>query len=128
MLNLNWPSAIVIVKRGNPSGCFVHNLFIAFFQKLYYNTCLLYTSGILRKSKFHILPTPAVLLRHIHGVLLLGGKNLFQKATHQFLSLIHILREVFKQGSIESLDQETLFTIQRFFERCVEETGPSARR
>ena len=27
-----------------------------------------------------------------------------------------ILREVFKQGSIESLDQETLFTIQRFFE------------
>ena len=26
------------------------------------------------------------------------------------------LREVFKQGSIESLDQETLFTIQRFFE------------
>ena len=27
-----------------------------------------------------------------------------------------VLREVFKQGSIESLDQETLFTIQRFFE------------
>ena len=27
-----------------------------------------------------------------------------------------ILREVFKQGSIESLDQETLFTIQRFVE------------
>ncbi|MBR5540170.1 MAG: helix-turn-helix domain-containing protein [Clostridia bacterium] len=26
------------------------------------------------------------------------------------------LREVFKQGSIDSLDQETLFTIQRFFE------------
>lgn len=26
------------------------------------------------------------------------------------------LREVFKKGSIESLDQETLFTIQRFFE------------
>ena len=26
------------------------------------------------------------------------------------------LREVFKRGSIESLDQETLFTIQRFFE------------
>ncbi len=26
------------------------------------------------------------------------------------------LKEVFKQGSIESLDQETLFTIQRFFE------------
>ena len=26
------------------------------------------------------------------------------------------LREVFKQGSIESLDQETLFTIQSFFE------------
>ena len=26
------------------------------------------------------------------------------------------LREVFKQGSIERLDQETLFTIQRFFE------------
>ena len=26
------------------------------------------------------------------------------------------LREVFKQGSIESMDQETLFTIQRFFE------------
>ena len=25
-------------------------------------------------------------------------------------------RQVFKQGSIESLDQETLFTIQRFFE------------
>ena len=24
------------------------------------------------------------MLRHIHGVLLLGGKNLFQKATHQF--------------------------------------------
>ena len=26
------------------------------------------------------------------------------------------LKEVFKQGSIESLDAETLFTIQRFFE------------
>ena len=26
------------------------------------------------------------------------------------------LREVFKRGSIESLDQETLFTIQKFFE------------
>ena len=26
------------------------------------------------------------------------------------------LKEVFKRGSIESLDQETLFTIQRFFE------------
>lgn len=26
------------------------------------------------------------------------------------------LREVFKKGSIESLDQETMFTIQRFFE------------
>ena len=26
------------------------------------------------------------------------------------------LREVFKKGSIDSLDQETLFTIQRFFE------------
>ena len=26
------------------------------------------------------------------------------------------LREVFKKGSIESLDQETLFTIQKFFE------------
>ena len=26
------------------------------------------------------------------------------------------LKEVFKKGSIESLDQETLFTIQRFFE------------
>ena len=26
------------------------------------------------------------------------------------------LREVFKRGSIEALDQETLFTIQRFFE------------
>ena len=26
------------------------------------------------------------------------------------------LREVFKRGSIENLDQETLFTIQRFFE------------
>ena len=26
------------------------------------------------------------------------------------------LREVFKRGTIESLDQETLFTIQRFFE------------
>ena len=26
------------------------------------------------------------------------------------------LREVFKRGSIESLDHETLFTIQRFFE------------
>ena len=26
------------------------------------------------------------------------------------------LREVFKKGSIESLDHETLFTIQRFFE------------
>ena len=30
------------------------------------------------------MPTLTVLLRHIHGVLLLGGKNLFQKATHQF--------------------------------------------
>ena len=27
------------------------------------------------------------------------------------------LKEVFKQGSIESLDAETLFTIQRFFEK-----------
>ena len=26
----------------------------------------------------------AVFLRHIHGALLLGGKNLFQKAAHQF--------------------------------------------
>ena len=26
------------------------------------------------------------------------------------------LKEVFKRGSIENLDQETLFTIQRFFE------------
>ena len=26
------------------------------------------------------------------------------------------LKEVFKKGSIESLDQETMFTIQRFFE------------
>lgn len=26
------------------------------------------------------------------------------------------LKEVFKKGSIESLDQETLFTIQKFFE------------
>ena len=26
------------------------------------------------------------------------------------------MREVFKRGSIDSLDQETLFTIQRFFE------------
>ena len=26
------------------------------------------------------------------------------------------LKEVFKQGGIESLDAETLFTIQRFFE------------
>ena len=26
------------------------------------------------------------------------------------------LREIFKRGSIESLDQETLFTIQKFFE------------
>lgn len=26
------------------------------------------------------------------------------------------LKEVFKRGSIESLDQETLFTIQKFFE------------
>jgi carbohydrate diacid regulator len=26
------------------------------------------------------------------------------------------LKEVFKKGSIDSLDQETLFTIQRFFE------------
>ena len=26
------------------------------------------------------------------------------------------LKEVFKRGSIDSLDQETLFTIQRFFE------------
>ena len=26
------------------------------------------------------------------------------------------LREVFKRGSIQSLDQETLFTIQKFFE------------
>ena len=30
------------------------------------------------------MPTLTVLLRHIHGALLLGGKNLFQKATHQF--------------------------------------------
>ena len=29
---------------------------------------------------------------------------------------VKLLREVFKRGSIESLDQETLFTIQRFFE------------
>ena len=30
------------------------------------------------------MPTPAVSLLHIHGELLLGGKNLFQKAAHQF--------------------------------------------
>ena len=28
----------------------------------------------------------------------------------------NFLKEVFKRGSIDSLDQETLFTIQRFFE------------
>ena len=29
------------------------------------------------------------------------------------------LREVFKKSSIDSLDQETLFTIQRFFENSL---------
>ena len=28
----------------------------------------------------------------------------------------NVLKEIFKNGSIDSLDQETLFTIQRFFE------------
>ena len=28
----------------------------------------------------------------------------------------YLLKEIFKKGSIESLDQETLFTIQKFFE------------
>ena len=36
------------------------------------------------------------------------------------------LREVFKQGSIESLDQETLFTIQRFFENNLMCPRPAA--
>ena len=35
------------------------------------------------------------------------------------------LKEVFKQGSIESLDQETLFTIQRFFENNLNVSEPS---
>ena len=38
------------------------------------------------------MPTLTVLLRHIHGVLLLGGKNLFQKATHQFRSTVESIQ------------------------------------
>ena len=37
------------------------------------------------------------------------------------------LREVFKQGSIDSLDQETLFTIQRFFENNLNVSETSRR-
>ena len=37
------------------------------------------------------------------------------------------LREVFKRGSIESLDQETLFTIQRFFENNLNVSETSRR-
>ncbi len=37
------------------------------------------------------------------------------------------LREVFKNGSIESLDQETLFTIQRFFENNLNVSETSRR-
>ena len=37
------------------------------------------------------------------------------------------LKEVFKQGSIESLDAETLFTIQRFFEKQPQRFGDEPR-
>ena len=37
------------------------------------------------------------------------------------------LKEVFKRGSIESLDQETLFTIQRFFENNLNVSETSRR-
>ena len=36
------------------------------------------------------------------------------------------LKEVFKQGGIESLDAETLFTIQRFFENNLNVSEPAA--
>ena len=37
------------------------------------------------------------------------------------------LKEVFKQGGIESLDAETLFTIQRFFENNPQRFGDEPR-
>ena len=59
------------------------------------------------------------------GKIFYNGKNVVAYGTLGIGRLIYqlpttvcemFLREVFKQGSIESLDQETLFTIQRFFE------------
>lgn len=38
LMNLNGAFCDCDVKIDNPFRCFVHNLFIAFFQKLYYNT------------------------------------------------------------------------------------------
>nr|DAJ93897.1 MAG TPA: hypothetical protein [Caudoviricetes sp.] len=66
-------------------------------------TSSFYSNSILRKSKFHILPTLAVSLRHIHGALLLGGKNLFQKATHQFGRTVESATPVF-HGHFKQVD------------------------
>ena len=62
---------------------------------------------------------------HSHALLFTAEKQIIRYDNLGIARLIYqlpttvcemFLREVFKQGSIESLDQETLFTIQRFFE------------